>query len=274
METQSTHLQKFFKYFEIIHGTLIPQYLKNLLDYCEYSEFTIRFFDEDKIRELEEFVKNEVSNIVSNEEWIRLTGEKFKESKRFVFFPPIKLLLLELAKFSRSTNILPKIFKTEVERSSSNEELSSEEATPDANMIREDANRKSTEENGGISSDSNNQPKRLKLESSVDFKEGGFFELLGTEYIFMFLSEELCAKLRYWFYQNYKEDPPINVQVFQQDGDSNILIARYVCHLCGSTIVFQNRDSRGWLRQNLYRHIRKHYEADKLTQSVEFNCSK
>lgn len=171
METQTTqHLQKFLKYFEIIHGTLIPQYLKNLLDYCEYSEFTIRFFDDVEIKELEEFVKNEVSKMVSDQEWIRLTGDKFKESKRFVFFPPIKLLLLELAKFSKSTNILPKIFKTEVERSS-NEELSCEEPIPDANMITEDANR----------NESSHQQKRLKLESSVEFKEGEVFELLGTE---------------------------------------------------------------------------------------------
>lgn len=174
METlQSAHLQKFFDDFEIAHATLIPQYLKNLLDYCEYSEFTIRFFDEESIKGLEEFVKNEVSKIVSNEEWVRLTGGKFKDFNRFVFFPPVKLLILELAKFSKSTNILPKPCKTEVE------------SIPDEELIRGKATanvgRTYSEGEGAIVTYSKQPQKRLKLESCAQFEEGKISKFLELE---------------------------------------------------------------------------------------------
>lgn len=103
METlQSNQLQKFLKSFENTHGTMIPQYLKYLLDFCDYSEFTIRFFDENSVKELENFVRDELSKSATKEDWNRLTGGKFKDQHRFVFFPPIKLILLELAKFANN----------------------------------------------------------------------------------------------------------------------------------------------------------------------------
>lgn len=165
--TRSSQLQKFVKSFETTHGTLIPQYLKNLLDYCEYSEFTIRFFNADNIKNLEEFVKNEVSQMVSGEDWIRLTGGKFKESKRFVFFPPVKLLLFELAKFAENKSITSKVYKAEVEEAIV--EKVEFPRTFEGEAI--DSKKRSTfvldeEENAEC------QPKKPKIEDCEESKEG------------------------------------------------------------------------------------------------------
>lgn len=269
---QSSQLHKFLKSFESTHSTIIPQYLKYLLEYCDYSEFTIRFFNEDSIKGLETFIKNELAKNVPKEDWMRLTGGKFKDQTKFVFFPPVKLILLELAKFANNKNYRylckPEIFTSQLMENDSQYALSEGTST---NNKREYY----SEEEGEVCELSNTPAvKKLKTDKSLLSQEGECFLRLSfcrQGYNIVSITEELRNKLRSWFLCNYKEDPPINVKVYSDN--NNILTAKYVCHLCSSSIIFQNRDSRGWLRQNLYRHIRKHYDYEKQTFNFKMEFS-